>query len=256
MSRVLADRRPGWQNRLMASTAKHQTSRLDDLFDRTGAVQRPSFARLPKEIWALVAHRSLPPRPADLPPGDGHVVLVIPAFLTAEFLTKPMCRFLSSCGYRAVGWGLGINWGPTDHLAQGLRARLDELYTESGPVSVVGVSLGGVMARDLAYDRPREVRHVVTLASPFHLPTASTIEGLFRLCASFQTLAIDPQRLSQNLPVPSTAIYTKDDGVVAWQSCFCDDRDCFVAEVGGPHMSIGQNPAALRVLAMRLAASQ
>lgn len=227
---------------------------MDDLFDRTGAVQRPSFAKLPREFWALIGDRSAPPSPAELPRGDGHVVLVIPAFLTAEFLTKPMRRFLSACGYHAVGWGLGINWGPTDRIARGLRARLDELYAQSGPVSVVGVSLGGVMARDLAYDRPRAIRQVITLASPFHLPTASTIEWLFRACASFHSQQIDPQRLSQPLPVPSTAIYTKDDGVVAWQSCFSADSDCFVAQVGGPHMSIGQNPAALRVLATRLAA--
>ncbi|HWE74994.1 MAG TPA: hypothetical protein VG328_17670 [Stellaceae bacterium] len=172
----------------------------------------------------------------------------------AEFLTRPMCRYLTACGYRAVGWGLGTNWGPTDRIARGVRARLDELYAQSGPVSVVGVSLGGVLARDLAYDRPREVRQVVTLASPFHLPTASTIEGLFRLSALFHSQQIDPQRLNQKLPVPSTAIYTKDDGIVGWQSCFCADSDCFIVEVGGPHMSIGQNPAALRVLAARLAA--
>jgi hypothetical protein len=254
MSRVLADRRLGWQNRLMTIAAKRQAAQMDDLFDRTGAVQRPSFAKLPREAWSLIADHATPPNPAGLPSGDGHVVLVIPAFLTAEFLTKPMRRFLTACGYRAVGWGLGINWGPTDRLAEGLAARLDELYTQSGPVSVVGVSLGGVMARDLAYDRPHAIRQVITLASPFRLPTASTIELLFRACASFHSQQIDPQRLSRPLPVPSTAIYTKDDGVVAWQSCLCSDSDCFVAQVGGPHMSIGQNPAVLRVLATRLAA--
>jgi hypothetical protein len=110
------------------------------------------------------------------------------------------------------------------------------------------------MARDLAYDRPRAVRHVVTLASPFNLPTASTIEPLFRLCAMLHSRKIEPRRLAQPLPVPSTAIYTRDDGIVAWQSCFCSDSDCFVAEIAGPHMSIVHYPAALRVLATRLAA--
>jgi pimeloyl-ACP methyl ester carboxylesterase len=254
MSRALADRKARWQNRLMIMAAKRRGMRLDGLFDRTGTVQRPSYAKLPKEFWALVADRSTPPNLAEFPSGDGHVVLVVPAFLTNDFLMKPLHRFLSACGYRAVGWGLGVNWGPTNRIAQGLRARLDELYALNGPVSVVGVSLGGVMARDLAYDRPREIRQVITLASPFHLPTASTIEGLFRLCALFHSQQIDPQRLTQKLPVPSTAIYTKDDGIVAWQSCFSSDNDCFVAQVEGPHMSIGRNPAALRVLATRLAA--
>jgi pimeloyl-ACP methyl ester carboxylesterase len=238
----------------MIMAAKRQAAWMDDLFDRTGAVQRPSLAKLPREFWALIADRSTPPDPVTLPPGDGHAVLVVPAFLTTDYLTKPMRRFLSACGYRAVAWGLGVNWGPTDRITRGLRARLDELHAQSGPVSAVGVSLGGVMARDLAYDRPREIRQVVTLASPFHLPTASTIEGLYRLCASFHSQQIDPQRLNRPLPVPSTAIYTKDDGIVAWQSCFSSDSDCFIAQTEGPHMSIGQNPEALRVLARRLAA--
>ena len=227
---------------------------MDDLLDRTGAVQRPSYAKLPCEFWALLTDRATPPDPAALPCGDGHVVLVVPPFLTSDFLTQRMCRFLIACGYRAAPWGLGVNWGPTKRIAEGLRARLDELYAETGPVSVVGVSLGGVLARDLAYDRPREIRQVITLASPFRLPTASTIAGLYRLCASFHSQHIDPHRLERPLPVPSTAIYTPDDGIVAWQSCFSSEGDCFVAPVAGPHMSIGQNPAALRVLATRLAA--
>ncbi len=254
MSRALADLKPGCQNRFMTMAAKRGTARLDDLFDRTGAVLRPGYAKLPKEFWALIMDRSVPPDPAEFPRGDGHAVLVVPAFLTTDFLATSLRRFLSACGYRAFGWDLGVNWGPTDRIAQGLRTRLDELYALSGPVSVVGVSLGGVMARDLAYDRPHAIRQVITLASPFHLPTASAIEGLFRLCALFHSQEIDLQRLNQKLPVPSTAIYTKDDGIVAWRSCFSSDQDCFVAQVGGPHMSIGSNPAALRVLATRLAA--
>lgn len=254
MSRVLADRGRGWQNRLMRMAAKRRAARLDGLFDRTGVVQRPSYAKLPTEFSALIADRSSPPNPAELPRGDGHVVLVVPAFLTADFLTKPLCRFLISCGYRPISWGLGVNWGPTDRIMQDLRARLDELYALHGPVSVIGISLGGVMARYLAYDRRHEIRQVITLASPFRLPTASTIEPLLRLSSLFYSQEIDPPRLKQPLPVPSTAIYTKDDGIVAWQSCFCSDGDCFVAQVDGPHMSIGQNPAALQVVATRLAA--
>jgi len=238
----------------MTMASKRRAERADDLFDRTGTVQRPSYAKLPKEFWALIADRSMSPDPAELPPGDGHTVLVLPAFLTTDVLTKPLRRFLTACGYRAVSWGLGVNWGPTERITLGLRVRLDELYARSGPVSVVGISLGGVMARDLAYDRSREIRQVITLASPFRLPTASTIELLYRLCASFHSQQIDPRRLNQPLPVPSTAIYTRDDGVVAWQSCFSSESDCFVAQVAGPHMSICQNPAALRVLATRLAA--
>jgi pimeloyl-ACP methyl ester carboxylesterase len=204
---------------------------VDGLFDRTGVIQRPPYKALPREFWALVADHATPPDPAELP------------------------RFLTVCGYRAEGWKLGINWGPTDRIAAGLRARVDALSDDSGAsVSVVGVSLGGVLARDLAYDRPHSIRQVITLASPYHLPTASTIEPLFRFCAMFHSQELNPRRLAEPLPVPSTAIFTRGDGIVAWQSCFSTEANCFAAAVEGPHMSIGKNPAALRLLAARLSA--
>jgi pimeloyl-ACP methyl ester carboxylesterase len=92
-----------------------------------------------------------------------------------------------------------------------------------GPVTVIGVSLGGVMARDLALDRPADVRQVITIASPFRLPTAATIEPLFHLVAHRYVDGFDFRRLQGPLPMPSLAIYTREDGIVSWESCVSDE---------------------------------
>jgi pimeloyl-ACP methyl ester carboxylesterase len=162
-------------------------------------------------------------------------------------------QFLNTCGYRAFGWGLGVNWGPTPRLVSGLRRRLEQLRDiEGGPVSVVGLSLGGVLARDLAYQCPADIRQVITIASPFHLPTATIFEPLVRLCALCYSPAIDVKRLAAPLPVPAAAIYTRQDGIVAWESCRTDDRDCPAIEVAGPHFAVCRNPVVFRAVAQRL----
>jgi pimeloyl-ACP methyl ester carboxylesterase len=238
---------------MITSSSASKKRRDVAIFDRSGAVKRPSYSALLREIWSLAAYRPAPPDLPDLPRGHGHVVLVIPAFLMGDMSTEPLRQFLTRCGHRAYGWGLGVNWGPTPRLLEGLRPRLADLNVlENGPVSVVGVSLGGVLARDLAYDRPRDVRQVITVASPIRLPTASTIEPLFRLCSLFHASKIDLARLGEALPVPSTAIFTRDDGIVAWQSCMAEDKRCRAVEVVGQHLTICRNPEVLRVLATQL----
>ena len=152
------------------------------------------------------------------------------------------------------GWGLGVNWGPTPRLLRGLRRRTQELVAvEGGPISVIGVSLGGLLVRDLAHDCPDDIRHVVTLVSPFRLPTASTIEPLVRLCTPFYSRDIDVARLARPLPVPSTAVFSRQDGIVAWESCTSDEAHGVAVEVSGPHMTICRNPDALLAVAKRLA---
>ena len=229
-------------------------SPVNGVFDRTGTVQRPSYRLLLKEVWSLISYRPAAPDRQALPSGAGHVVLIIPAFLTADAVTKSLRKFLERCGYRAFRWDLGINWGPTDRLLTQLRRRLRELRDlEGGPITVIGVSLGGLLARALACDQPENIREVITLASPFRLPTASTIEPLFHLCARFYSARIEPERISKPLSVPALAIYTRDDGVVAWQSCRSDDDHCGAVEVSGAHVTICLNPDVLRLLAMHMA---
>jgi pimeloyl-ACP methyl ester carboxylesterase len=231
-------------------------SRLSEAFDHTGRVRRPPYRGLVREAYAGLTYRPPLPDGSDFPRGDNHVVLFIPAFLTTDAVTRPLRFFLQRCGYRPFGWELGLNWGPAPRLMAALRKRLvalRELATDR--VSLVGVSLGGLMARDLAYDHPNDVREVITLASPYNLPTASTIEPLIRLVARFYDPAIDIDRLATPLPVRSTAIFTRDDGLVAWESCRRDEENSCSVEVSRPHLAICRNPDVLRVVAVTLGAT-
>lgn len=204
-------------------------------------------------MWSLLTYFPAAPELSPLA-GGGHVVLVIPAALTTDAATSPLRRFLTRCGYRAFGWNMGVNWGPTPRLLTGLRSRLSELRgLERGPVSVIGVSLGGVLARDLAHDRPEDIRRLITLASACRLPTASTLEPLFRLLTRFYcSSSLDIDRFST--PLRAVTIYTCDDGIVAWDTCRDERAGSVMIEVSGPHLTICRNPAALRAIAEHLAA--
>jgi pimeloyl-ACP methyl ester carboxylesterase len=227
---------------------------ISQLFDRSGAVPRPPLGRFAREYWALAVDRPDPPATAALPTGDGQVVFVLPGFLTNDSLTTTLRRFLDSRGFRSFGWDHGLNWGPTDSALDHIRRRVVALSDlNGGPIAIVGVSLGGLLARNVAYEEPARIRHVATLASPFRLPTASGFEPLIRMCSAFYSHDLKLSRLAAPLPMPSTAFYTQDDGVVAWQSCRSDEPGCMNIGVTGAHMTICRNPVVLAELVRRLA---
>lgn len=226
---------------------------ISALFDRTGAIRRPDFSQLLEEFSALFTDHIDPHDFGDLPDGDGQVVLVLPGFLTSDMVTRPFREFLDEHGFRTFGWEYGLNFGPTAGVLAHLRNRVQALFELNGaPIALIGVSLGGLLARDLAYDCPDKIRHVVTMASPFRLPTASTFEHLVRLCGPLYDPQAQIERLAQPLPVPSTAFFTRYDGVVAWESCRSDDHNCMNIEVDGHHMTITRNPQVLKHLVERL----
>ena len=124
-----------------------------------------------RAMWEFGAYCASRPMERFAPRGDGHGVLVLPGFLATDGSTRPLRAFLRRLGYDARPWLLGRNVGPTDAVVDGLPRRLSDLHTSSGRrVSLVGVSLGGIFARDLARTHTELVRQVITLASPFRLP--------------------------------------------------------------------------------------
>lgn len=226
---------------------------LSALFDRTGAVRRPDFTQLLEEFGALFTDHTEVHDFAGLPDGGGQVVLVLPGFLTGDMVTRPFREFLDKHGFRTFGWEFGLNFGPTPGALSHLRQRVDMLAElNERPISIIGISLGGLLARDLAYDCPDKINHVVTMASPFRLPTASTFEHLVRLCGHLYDPEAKIERLAHPLPVPSTAFFTRGDGVVAWESCCSDDHDCLNIEVDSHHMTITRSPKVLKHLVERL----
>jgi pimeloyl-ACP methyl ester carboxylesterase len=191
--------------------------------------------------------------------GDGHPVLVLPGLLAGDFSTVPLRRFLRALRYDAHGWELGLNTGPTPTLREKLAARFAALRTshDGRSVSLIGWSLGGIYARELARAHPDQVRFVITLATPFRDISATHAARLVPLRPGGRSLREARElheHLRRPLPVPSTSIYSRTDGIVAWQSCLEEEGpERESVEVTCSHTGMGFHPGALAVIADRLA---
>ena len=226
------------------------------IFDR--ALDGPSWRDLVGEGRALLREMRKSPRGVPvgpLPRGDGHSVIVLPAFLTSDRMNRSFRAWLDGLGYAAEGWGGGFNLGPSAAAVAAADDMLCRCTDASGrQASLVGHSLGGVLARALANAHPDRVRRVISVCSPFRLATASPLEPIYRALAPLHS---GQRRMLAHLiappPVPTTAIYTPSDGVVAWRSCI--DAPGLNREniaVDGAHTTMLANPRALRVIAERL----
>ncbi len=211
-------------------------------------------ARAPLELAALVATT---PWLRKLPRGDGHAVMVFPGLAANDFTTRPLRRFLDRLGYQTVGWGQGFNVGPRSGVLARCKENLRKLVERNtGPVSLIGWSLGGIYARELAKELPGQTRCVITLGTPFtgH-PRATNAWRLFEFLSGQDVH--DPKMLAQVRnppPVPTTSIYSRSDGVVAWQ-CSVSEPGPQIEniEVQASHFGMGLNPMALYAVADRLA---
>jgi len=199
----------------------------------------------------------------DVPKGRGQLVLVIPGLGTSSLSTMTLRRFLRHAGYRTYDWGLGRNVGPRggiDAWLERLEARLADISRRNrgARVHVVGWSLGGIYARELAKRRPDLVRQVVTLGSPLSGdPDATNGKLLYRLLAGGSD-ALDEallERVRVAPAVPCTSLYSRIDGVVAWESSKLDDEGAQRAfEIPGvSHLGLVSDPRALRALAQVMA---
>ncbi len=233
------------------------------MIDHARMREKPAPPKLHLTLAGAAAH-FVPLRPGTLraavsraPRGDGHPVLVVPCFLRSDRSTLVLRRFLAACGYAVYGWGLGTNIGPTATAIKGMERRLAEIAARHGcKVSLIGHSLGGVIARELAKARPEQVRQLILLASPIQQPTASPLEPVYKLLSRWHSFdavsAMD--RLNEPPSVPVTAIFTRSDGIVAWQSCREVPGSLRESiEVRGSHGTMVRNMTAWRIIADRLA---
>ena len=195
-----------------------------------------------------------------LSPGDGHPVLVLPGFLADDRSTVALRFHLRRLGYVTHGWRLGRNIGLTKAALEGLRTLVDDVVERSGrKVSIVGWSLGGVYARELARRQPELVRTAITLGSPFRLADArhTRTERMYGRYRSWHLPDYQPPAYvppNDILAMPSTAIYTRTDGIVAWQACVqVAGPQSENIEVFGSHCGLGHNPAVVYAVSDRLA---
>ena len=218
------------------------------------------LAEAPRATLELAVAASVAPLLAAERRGDGHPVLVLPGLLGGDASTVVLRRYLRWLGYAVSGWELGANVGPTEAVVGGLRDRLDRLAQESGEkVTLVGWSLGGLYAHELARRAPGSTRQVLTLGSPVQLARrrGRAASQLFDAVSHLQVApAFVPRPWSEAGPlrVPVTAVYTRSDGVVPWRSCLVPaGKRRENVEVRGSHSGLAHNPTVLHLLADRLA---
>ncbi len=197
---------------------------------------------------------------AAAPHGDGHGVLVWPGLLATDTSTAALRQFLRWLGYEVRGWDLGRNHGPTDAVLDGLpRALMAHAERTGRPVSLVGWSLGGIYAREMARQHPELVRQVITLGSPFAQtdPRQSYAEYPYQRLSHLHAPAARRVReqIAKPIDVPSTSVYSRWDGIVSWRTCIEPDSALHQnVEVRCSHLGFGVDPATLWLVADRLAA--
>jgi pimeloyl-ACP methyl ester carboxylesterase len=212
-----------------------------------------------RSLFELNSSLLLSPLLMRAPRGDGHPVLALPGFLASDLSMAPMRRYLSELGYDSYAWEMGRNTRGISRMRLALRDRLAGIHAATGrKVSIVGWSLGGVYARDLALQAPDMVRCVVTLGSPFANDVRATNATRLYEALSGEAADDNPElraAIAGDLPVPATSIYSRTDGIVNWRTCLLRPSDTAEnIEVHlASHIGIGVNPAALWAVADRLA---
>jgi pimeloyl-ACP methyl ester carboxylesterase len=196
-----------------------------------------------------------------LPVGDGHPVIVYPGLAGGALSTAHLRRFLSDCGFTVHDWEGGVNTGPSgilDDWLASLEHRVRQLRRVHGrKASLVGWSLGGVYAREIAKRCPECVRQVITLGTPF-----GSLAGGNHAGTVYKLLNRDPSQLTPEFsaqlrecpPVPTTSIFSKTDGIVSWRGCIEKRSESSESvEVSASHLGMGTHPQVLRIVANRLA---
>lgn len=229
------------------------------------AVLAPPFKQLGLEPFRAVmeyATMRLMDRRA-LPRGDGHPVVVFPGLCSDAQWLGPVLSMCTELGYTACDWGRGLNTGPRGDVDEWLVGLADDigrlLKKHRQRATLVGWSLGGLYAREVAkHLGPHRVRQVVSIGSPFAgEPEHTNASLLYRLLNGRPPVLTDAlrERLKTAPPVPTTSIYSRTDGVVAWQACIqpdCDHPHIENIEVDSSHCGMGWNARVLAILADRL----
>lgn len=197
---------------------------------------------------------------AGLPSGDGHPVLVLPGFLAGASSTNFLRSFLRTKGYRVYDWGQGRNMGVREGLRGRLAARLDHITDRTGvPMSIIGWSAGGIYAREIARENPDRVRSVITMGTPMrgNLRATSAWPAYTLLNRGRHAVDLTPEVLgtrAEPLSVPTTCIYSKYDGIVAWELCTSLlSPTTENIEVRSTHLGFGHHRTTLGIVADRLA---
>ena len=236
-----------------------------------GATQARA-AQPPSRFWTLTEGRAIGemaafyatmPAMRMLPRGDGHSVMVLPGFMASNSSTAPMRRLFNDLGYDAHGWESGRNVIVNEGTVHNMERQLTRLYKQSKrKVSLVGWSLGGVLARELAKLHPEKVRLVTSLGSPLSNNRGHTsAKRLFEMMNGREPKVIERGRFDElhiAPPVPTTSILTKTDGVVHWRASVQEEGEHPSENivVHASHIGLGVNPSVMIAVTDRLAQAE
>jgi pimeloyl-ACP methyl ester carboxylesterase len=211
-----------------------------------------------------------------IPRGDGSAVVIIPGFLGTDLYLTELYEWLGRIGYRSYFSGIGINAECPNLLIQRcLNATIEKARAETGrKIHLLGHSLGGVIARSVAGQRPKDVASVITMASPFRgtvtnrtvLRAAEAVrmrilqehgQGVLPTCYTGRCTCNFIDSLRRDIPssMMETAIYTRHDGIVDWRYCMTRNPEVDF-DVPGTHIGMAFNPVAYTIIAERLAMAQ
>lgn len=226
---------------------------MQELVHAPGPLLLMMEARAPWEYAAMVAAA---PWLARLPTGDGHPVVVFPGLGASDTSTLPLRNFLRDRGYTPYAWKQGFNFGPRHGVLDRCRELVQHVAERhQSRVSLLGWSLGGIYAREIAKEQPQHARCVITLGTPFAGHPRATNAWRFYEMVSGQSVHDHELagQIRQPPPCPTTSLYSKTDGVVAWQ-CSLNEAAPHTEniEVHASHIGMGMNPLALYAIADRL----
>jgi len=229
----------------------------------TGPVQLPSLCFLGAEpfraAFEFACHQLVKAKPAKA--GDGHPVVIFPGLGADGSSVATLRDHCRSLGYQAFDWGQGFNTGPQGDLdtwLETLRGQMTDLLSEhEQPATLIGWSLGGFYAREIGKLMAPRMRQVITIGTPFNADADHANAGWLLRLLSGSSAELDPalsRRLLTPPPLRTTSIYSRTDGVVAWQTCRHGKRSKLVhdIEVDSSHIGMGWNREVLDAVTDRL----
>lgn len=198
----------------------------------------------------------------DVVASAGRPVIVAPGLGANHLLTGLLCHELRQHGFLVQDWGGGTNVGPKESIEAWIAPmveRIEAFFKETGrKVALVGWSLGGIAVREASRLQGLPVDRVITLATPFTNLEATNVGWAYKLLndkPSWVTPKITAE-LAKEPPVAGASIYSRCDGVVAWEACIqpAARRTRNVEVTGAGHFGMVACPKVLKVVAQELAA--
>ena len=227
------------------------------------SINRPPFYKMFTEPLGVLAIRKVVPYHHELkalPKANGQPVIVVPGLTTNNASTTIIRTFLKSKGFKVYGWDQGFNINYTQKVENKLIRQIKRVSEKHGQkVALIGWSLGGITVRIAAWKAMDYISQIISLGAPFKglRKGATNVDWWFQLITGQKVEDFNPTWLKQaeEQPlVPSTSIYSRKDGMVAWDTCIDSEEGPITQniEVSSNHLGFGFDPEVWMIVYDRL----